>query len=372
MYCQNCGAQFEGSFCPNCGAPRGAVQNFSQGNGPQGAPVPTPAEHRPLTGRWWFWVLLIGTMAVVATLLFQRMDPRTQQNVEVAAEPTQHVAEAEEPEPAVQAEVLPVAAATEQPTEEPTFQQTDVTLEETVLLDQDGIRVVATGLVEEEWLGPEVSVLIENNSNKPVIIQASYAAINGAMVYPILSSEVAAGKKANETISFYQSDLDIAGITRIQTIELVLLVLDNESYETLITSQPIVLQTSAPKEPQVFDDSGFILVDQDGFRLVVIGISEEENYFGKDVMVFIENNTGRDIMTQLRNVSLNGYMIEPLFSCTVVDGKVAYSEVTFMQEDLEANGITAFEALECSVLVFDAVTWDDIFESDVKTVNFPF
>ncbi len=372
MYCQNCGTQFEGSFCPNCGAPKGAVQNFTLGNHPQGAPTPTPREHRAITGRWWFWVLLIVTVAVVGTLLFQGMDTTTQQNIEVAAEPTQRVAEAQLPEPTKKAESLLAGAAISQPTEQPSIQLTDVTLEETVLLDQDGIRVVATGLTEEEWLGPEVSVLIENNSNKPVIIQASYAAINGAMVYPILSSEVAAGKKANETISFYQSDLDIAGITRIQTIELVLLVLDNESYETLITSQPTVLQTSAPQEPQVFDDSGFVLVDQEGFRLVVTGISEEENYFGKDVMVYIENNTGRDIMTQLRNVSLNGYMIEPLFSCTVVDGKVAYSEVTFMQEDLEANGITAFEALECSVLVFDAVTWDDLFESDVMTVNFPF
>ena len=39
------------------------------------------------------------------------------------------------------------------------------------------------------------------------------------------------------------------------------------------------------------------------------------------------------------NMSINGYMMTPLFSTTVYDGKKSIDDITIMSSDLEANGI---------------------------------
>jgi len=371
MFCENCGQQFQGSFCPNCGAPRPANQSSTQNSIPTNVQPPPSTKPKPITSKWWFWVLLIATVAVVASMLFQRSGTKDE-TLERAPEPTLRVAAEQLPEPAKKPGSLAGGIAAGESVEKPSAQTADMTLEETVLLDNDGIRVTATGFSIDEWMGPQVGVLIENDSNRTVVIQPRYTAVNGAMIMPMLSCEVTAGKRANEAITFYQPDLEMAGIETIQTIELVLMVLDNTSYETLYETEPIILETSAPKEPQSFDDNGTIVLEQDGFKMVVMGMSEEDSYIGKEIVVYMENSIGREITVQLRNVSLNGYMIDPIFSTDIADGKIAYSTIAFMTEDLEANGIDEIQSLECNILVYDSITWDDIFLSDPVTINFPF
>lgn len=374
MYCQNCGTQFEGNFCPNCGSPKPTGQILAQRPDQTNSGSRHDGGNRPITNRWWFWLMILVTIGVLGMFFFQRGEQK--QVVETTAEETQAIAPLEEIVPAKPAEESApsqssgsLSAGSAVTNQQGTSEA--VSFSEVVLLDEGGIKVTATGLTEDEWMGLSINVLIENNSTENVVIQTRYAAVNGAMIYPILSVEVVAGKKANDAISFFQTDLESAGISTIQTVEIVVVALNSETYETLYESVPVTLQTNAAGETQRFDDSGFVALEQEGVRLVVQGITEEDSFFGKEIVVFIENNTGRNITIQLRDVSVNGIMLDPLFSCDVVDGKIAYSTISFMKEDLESNGIGQIDTLECRVLVFDMATWDDIFLSDPITVNFP-
>ncbi|NLI55246.1 MAG: zinc ribbon domain-containing protein [Clostridiales bacterium] len=369
MYCQNCGTQFEGNFCPNCGAPKDPNrQNMRQE--PQEA---SSGGGKPLVKKWWFWTLIAVTAIVLVVAFLPESEQTGRQKLQEAVQMPGILAQTEESEEteATEAEesngigiVLPFG--------QKDAEQEPLAIEEAVLLDQDGIRVTVTELREDEWLGPEIGVLVENKTERPITVQVRDVSVNGAMITPFFSCDVASGMQANGAISFYEADFEKAGITTLQSIELKMLAYDADSWETITLSGPVTIATNtAGTETQRFDDSGYPLLDQNGLRVVVRG-DAEESFWGKDIPVFLENHTGCDITVQLRDVSVNGFMIDPYFSCDMVDGTVAYATISFMSDGLETNGIDAFESMECSVLVFDLNSWDTIFETDPVSVTFPF
>ena len=91
------------------------------------------------------------------------------------------------------------ATATPEPTEEPSAQPT---LEETVLLDEGGIKVTATGLTDYGLGGaPDLELHVENNTDGDIMVQTSeYAAVNGCMVRGIASIQASAGDSADDTV----------------------------------------------------------------------------------------------------------------------------------------------------------------------------
>ena len=98
------------------------------------------------------------------------------------------------------------------------------TIEETVLWDEKGVKITATELTYTKY-DAELSLLIENNSDKEVSIIAGSAGyccnvVNGYMVADgYLNEDVSVGKKAKETIAFSMKELAIYGITEIAEIQ---------------------------------------------------------------------------------------------------------------------------------------------------------
>ena len=66
---------------------------------------------------------------------------------------------------------------------------------------------------------------------------------------------------------------------------------------------------------------------------------------------------------QANDFSINGYMITPLLSCDIIDGKVAYSTIYLDTEELKRNGIDRIDTIRYKFVVLNPSTWDTIFES---------
>lgn len=264
----------------------------------------------------------------------------------------------------------------EQLTEEEVIEEspstTGITVEEQVIFDQEGIKITVKSLsTEDSFFGPELKVLIENDHEKDVTVQVRKVSVNDIMVETIFSADVASGKKINDGITFMTSDLETAGITTIKNMEFSFHVFDADSWDTIIDSEMIHIETSADDSVvQEIDDSGFVAVDSNGVKIVVKKLDSEESFWGADVYVYVENNTERDITVQARDVSINGFMIDPLFSCDVVSGKKAFDEITFMESDLTENDITEINTLELRFHVFDMDSWDTIFDSEIVNISF--
>lgn len=104
------------------------------------------------------------------------------------------------------------------------FQQT-ATISETVMVDEGGVKITATGLNYKNYAF-ELELLIENNSSKDLSFisgSAGYCcnSINGIMVSEgYFNCDVPAGKKATDTIHFNYDGLMLYGINELANIEI--------------------------------------------------------------------------------------------------------------------------------------------------------
>jgi hypothetical protein len=380
MFCPNCGTQHNGKFCPNCGAPANAQDAASQTPvSPGQAPGYPPTPHKSVFSRWWFWVLIAVTVgALVVTLVYpaksdQEVKGDPSSIAKVGGTDSDDVADDADDEassilgtidsvveelPSSVGEILGTNAE-------------DVTVDEQVLYDQNGLKITLESLDFDGWWGPELSLLLENNTDTSVNVQAMGVSVNGAMIDGYLSCDLAAGKKAYDAIELSDTDLDISGIDVIGEIEFYFNVYDSETWATLYDTDTIIVQTSAAGTfTQSFDTSGTVLMDQDGVRVTYQRLDTAESSWGADIYVFVENNSGRNVTVQVWDASVNGFMLYPYFSSGVQDGKVAYDMISFMQSDLDENKITDIQTVEFSFHVYDFDNWDTIIDSVPVTLNF--
>ena len=122
------------------------------------------------------------------------------------------------------------------------------TIEETVLVDESGVKITAKELTYSNYAA-ELILVIENNSDKDLSFIAnsvgySCNSINGYMIPEgYLNCDVAAGKKANDTIPIGYDTLMLYGIYEIADIEIGFDISDDDYNHTY--TGPRTIQTTA-------------------------------------------------------------------------------------------------------------------------------
>ena len=124
-------------------------------------------------------------------------------------------------------------------------EKNDASIEEAVLVDEAGVKITAKSLDMDGLFGPSIKLLIENNSEKSLTVQSRSASVNGYMIETMLSSDVAAGKKANDELIFASSDLEMADISVIADMEFSFHVFDSETWDAYLDTDLIRIKTSA-------------------------------------------------------------------------------------------------------------------------------
>lgn len=250
-------------------------------------------------------------------------------------------------------------------------EETEATISETVLVDEAGIKITAKSLEVDEVFGPEIKLLIENNSGKDLTFQCRNASVNGYMVETMMSVDVVNGKKANDSLTFMQSDFEACGIEAIADMEIAFHIFDMADWETYLDTDAIQIRTSiADTFEYTYDDNGDLAYEGNGIKIVIKGLAEDDSIFGPSIVTYIENTGDKDVTVQTRDVSVNGFMVEAVFSCDVVAGKRAVDTITFMESDLEENGITTIENVELSFHVFDFDDWETIVDTEIANITF--
>ena len=244
--------------------------------------------------------------------------------------------------------------------------KTDVSIDESVIVDQDGIKIIATEYVSDSIMGDGIKLLVENNSDKDYTVGCDALIVNDYMITDLFVSEIAAGKKANETMYLSSSSLSAAGIENVGKIEMYFHAYDSEMnylfknvYTELHTSEFDNMDTTP-------NDAGTELYNENGIKIVGKTV-DEDSFWGTAILLYTENTSGKNVGISVDDMSINGFMMSPFFSTTVYDGKKSIDEITVFSSDLEANGIESIEDVELKFHIYDADSYSTIADSDTIT-----
>ncbi len=258
-----------------------------------------------------------------------------------------------------------------------------VNIEETVLVDQDDIKIIATELNYTDY-SVDLNLVIENNSSKNLsFISGSMGyccnAVNGYMVDSgYVNVDVAAGKKANESVSFSMDELAVYGITEISDIQIGFEIKD-DSYNSIYSGPRQVRTSVADSYDYVTDtfgeaiDSGALemvcnctidyyakneLYNHNGIRIIseVLMTNADSE---KVILLEIVNESSELVYVTTRDISVNGLVF---FSSTwsgdfVNPGARRIMTLSlasmFDKEYWEAFGISDIGDFTCSVVIND-------------------
>ena len=214
----------------------------------------------------------------------------------------------------------------------PSFNET-ATLVKTVMYDEGGVKITATGLTYKNN-SVDLELTIENNSTEDLSFisgSSGYScnSINGYMVSSgYLNCDVAAGKKANDSISFNYTELIVYGITEIADMEIGFDMVDDDYNDTY--SGPIPLQTSAYDThdynkdyyPETVTNSAIMntykyslsyfsqdaLYDVNGIKLLSSGVMINRD--GDPALLLeLENTTSDSLYVSTSDIAINGLVI---------------------------------------------------------------
>ena len=263
---------------------------------------------------------------------------------------------------------------TEPPKTEPAPTEPPYVFEEVTAVDNDYCTIKITGVEVDRIWGYTLKVLLENKSpDKTFMYSVKDGSVNGVVWDPLFATTVAPGKKANEKISFSDNDKE-ALLQDFTDIEMTLRVYDSDDW----SADPVALETvhvyplgqdkATPyvREPQSTDT---VIVDNDQISIIVTGY-RTDSIWGYTADLYLVNKTDKCLMFSTDDVSVNGFMCDPLFATTVAPGKVSFSDMNWFTSSLEENGISKVEEIELTIRVYDYDNWsaDNIYKETV-TLN---
>ncbi len=244
-----------------------------------------------------------------------------------------------------------------------------VTIEEQVLFEQDGIVVTAKEYVTDSIWGDGIKLLIENNSDNTVTVGCNALIVNNYMITDLFSAEVAPGKKTNETMYLSNAQLKAAGIETVGQVEVYFHVFDSNSFNTLFDVDCVTIQTSEFANMDTTpDDAGTELYNANGIRIVGKTVNEN-SFWGTAILLYCENTSGKNVGISVEEMSINEFMMNPLFTTTVYDGKRSLDDITIFSNDLESNGIETIETVELKFHIYDVDSYSTIVDTDAITFS---
>ena len=207
------------------------------------------------------------------------------------------------------------------------------TIEETVLYDENNVKITAKNLIYNNYAA-EISLVLENNSQQPLTFLSqtnnySRNTINGCMAPGgYLNCDIEPGKKSMETLHFDYDNLRMWGIFDISQLQLGFQIQDDEYNvvaSTGIIDLPTSLSGSSHEAPvsffesftgqaaanhfgyQVLQASEECLYEEGGLKILSSAIAVKDR--NQAVFLEVQNSSDAVIHAGIVNIAVNGLLL---------------------------------------------------------------
>lgn len=262
-------------------------------------------------------------------------------------------------------------------------QKEKVTIEEQVLLEEEGITVTATEveLSDVSSSGGTIAVSVNNTTDKDFSISANVVTVNGHMADVIVQPESGESFGPGETTGFITilpmklkyANVDnigeiVFGNILVKEMKLQEMIgLDGEMEEVPMPAQEpsyavenSVVKTSAYNEAEIgVMPEGEVVYDKDGVQVVKVAADEEDQAQGMTELFFVKNDTDKPMMFHSKNFSFNGTAVDDMMlaiTCPrnkyVFPGCIDVGYFSGVEEGMEYMGLEGeFESMECTMYI---------------------
>lgn len=281
--------------------------------------------------------------------------------------------------------------------------ETGYTLD-TVLYDQEGLKITASEYQINEKGTHSIVFEVENGTDSAIGFDYTSLDVNGFVVEdysnPFSSvmdftwqldmvrttSEeagydfeeeledwyhiVPAGETAEKTVDVYLDDAEEACIGEIQQIDLSVAAMKFTDMEDLSTlgaqempeGETVSIQTDAFDGELVLPEvEGTEIYNQDGIRIVVLGMEFDEEYKDLEIGLYLENNTDKNIGLIEKDFSVNDFMTNAYLSmCSSVKSHAKACGNLSLIDELDLESQDEIQNLEFTVEIMDEDTYDTI------------
>ena len=110
-----------------------------------------------------------------------------------------------------------------------------------VIVDNDYVTVIQTGITEDNIWGYTVNLYLVNKSDKNIMYTVEDASVNGYMADPFFAKEVLAGKTAFASVSWSDQTLADNDIENVENIEFTLRAYDNDTWTDEYAKEPVTI-----------------------------------------------------------------------------------------------------------------------------------
>lgn len=128
------------------------------------------------------------------------------------------------------------------PSPETTIKEEQPQVKPLVIWDKNNIKITCMGLDMDGFYGPELKLIVENNSDENIRISFDEVAVNEFMLDPMWSELVTKGNKSVSTMYWFDSNIEDCGIDVIDTVEGIFHIYNPDTYDNIFDTPTIRIQ----------------------------------------------------------------------------------------------------------------------------------
>lgn len=107
------------------------------------------------------------------------------------------------------------------------------------LVEEKGVKVTYTGMEMTEEGGLELTFTVENQGDKPLLLNVQEFSANRCSMAAFFASETAPGETAQDILTASAGELERCGLTTVEEVSFSLVVFHGDTLERILTTEQL-------------------------------------------------------------------------------------------------------------------------------------